>query len=211
MLARDCSLATPHKDGWTAEHLLALCNDIDCGPAFVDLISALATWDVTDITCDLLSSATLVVLLKKTDEEMEALKHRQGPLYNHPQRPLGMGNTIPKIAANCVLANLQPAVGVSLGAHQFAVIAKGGCDMIQWILQIIMEAEPDLARACMDASNAFGDLERPCIRVALEANVALHPLIPLYDVLYTRGAGALWFYDELGNFILCVFCRRGVG
>ena len=24
--------------------------------------------------------------------------------------------------------------------------------MIQWILQIVMEAEPDLARACLDAS-----------------------------------------------------------
>jgi hypothetical protein len=82
--------------------------------------------------------------------------------------------------------------------------------MIQWILQIIMEAEPDLARACLDASNAFGDLERPCIRVALEANVALYPLLPLFDVLYTRGCGVLWFYDELGNFILGVFCRQGV-
>ena len=51
--------------------------------------------------------------------------------------------------------------------------------MIQWLSQIVMEAEPDLARACLDASNAFGDQERPCIREALEANVALHPLIPL--------------------------------
>ncbi len=73
-----------------------------------------------------------------------------------------------------------------------------------------MEAEPDLARATLDASNAFGDMERPCIRVALEANVALHPLIPLYDVLYTRGKGELWFYDEMGTFILGVLCRRGV-
>jgi hypothetical protein len=82
--------------------------------------------------------------------------------------------------------------------------------MIQWILQIIMEAEPDLARATLDAINALGDLERPCIRVALKANVAVHPLIPLYDVLYTRGKGELLFYDELGNFVLSVLCRKGV-
>ena len=69
--------------------------------------------------------------------------------------------------------------------------------MIQWILQIIMEAEPDLARATLDANNAFGDLERPCMRYALEGNEALDPLIPLYDVLYTRGKGKLLFYDEL--------------
>jgi hypothetical protein len=90
------------------------------------------------------------------------------------------------------------------------VNAKGGCDIIQWILQIIMEVEPDLTRANLDASNTFGDLERPCITAALEVDVALHPLLPLYDFLYTRGSGVLWFYDELGNFILCVFCRRGV-
>jgi hypothetical protein len=51
----------------------------------------------------------------------------------------------------------------------------------------------------LDANNAFGDLERPCIGAALEANMALHPMIPLYDVLYTRGKGELLFYDELGN------------
>jgi hypothetical protein len=82
--------------------------------------------------------------------------------------------------------------------------------MIQWILHIIMEAEPDLARATLDANNAFGDLERPCIKTALEANVALHPLIPLYDVLYTRGKRELWFYYEQGNFVLSVLCRKGV-
>ena len=31
--------------------------------------------------------------------------------------------------------------------------------MIQWILHITMEADLDLAREIMNASNAFGDLE----------------------------------------------------
>ena len=82
--------------------------------------------------------------------------------------------------------------------------------MIQRILQIIMETEPDLARETFDANNAFGDLERPCIRAALEANVALHPLIPMYDVLHTKGMGEIWFYDEMGNLILSVLRRKGV-
>ncbi len=41
-------------------------------------------------------------------------------------------------------------------------------------------------------------------------HVLLHPLIPLFDVLYTRGSGELWFYDEFGNFVLSLFCKRGV-
>ena len=108
-----------------------MCKDADCGAAFTDVIAALVAGDVTDDTCDLLSSATLVVLLKKTEEAMEALELRQGQLYKKPQRPLGMGSTIPKIAANCILAQVQPDVGVLSGAHQCAVHAKGGCEMIQ--------------------------------------------------------------------------------
>jgi hypothetical protein len=88
----------------------------------------MAGGDVTDDTCDLMSSTTLVILLKKTEEEMEALRQKQGSNYRQPQRPLGLGSTIPKIAANCVIAKVQLAIGVSAGAHQFAVNAKGGCD-----------------------------------------------------------------------------------
>jgi hypothetical protein len=73
-----------------------------------------------------------------------------------------------------------------------------------------MDGEPDLAKSCMDASKSFGDLEHPHIRAAMEANAALYPLIPLYDVLYTRGSGQLWYYGDMGNFIILVLCKRGV-
>ena len=73
-----------------------------------------------------------------------------------------------------------------------------------------MEVEPDLARATLDAINAFGDRERPCIWTTLLADVLLHPIIPHYDVLYTRGSGELWYYDEDGNFVLAILCKRGV-
>ncbi len=80
--------------------------------AFADIIASLAAGDVTDATCELMSSATLVILLEKTEEEMEALRLKQGPHYRQPQRPLGMGSTIPKFATNCVLEKIQPSVGV---------------------------------------------------------------------------------------------------
>ena len=90
-LAEVAPLTTPHRDGWRAEHLLAICKDADCGAAFTDVIAALTDGDVTDETCDLLSSGTIVVL-KKTEEEMETLKLNQGQLYRQPQRHLGMGS-----------------------------------------------------------------------------------------------------------------------
>ena len=97
-------LTTPHKDGCRAEHLLRLGDDQACEVAITDLVGALAAGDVTDSTCDLMSSAaTLAVLLKKMEEEMEALKAKQGDHYRQPQRLLGMGSTIPKLAPNRVL------------------------------------------------------------------------------------------------------------
>jgi len=88
-LAEVAPLTTPHKYSWHAGHLLALCKDADCGAAFTDVIAALVAGDITDDTCDLLSSATNVVLMKKSEEEMEALKLRQGQLYMHPTGLLG--------------------------------------------------------------------------------------------------------------------------
>jgi len=65
-MSKVAALTTPHKDGWRVEHLLAVCKDADCGASCTDVIAALAAGDVTDDTCDLLSSTILVVLLKKT-------------------------------------------------------------------------------------------------------------------------------------------------
>ena len=48
-------LTTPHRDGWRAEHLLALCKDADCEATFCVVIAALTDEDVTDVTCHLLS------------------------------------------------------------------------------------------------------------------------------------------------------------
>ena len=160
-------LTTPHKDGWRAEHLLALSANLSCVEALADLIRAVAMRDATDATCDILSSATLVVLLKKTEAEMVALREAQGDAFFQPQRPLGVEGAITMLATSCVLGVVDTAVGAAAGPHRFAINTKGVCDMVQWILQIIMEAEPDLARACLDIANRFGDIERPGIRVAL--------------------------------------------
>jgi hypothetical protein len=97
---------------------------------------------------------------------------------------------------------VEAVVSVAAGPHQFAINAKGGCDMVQWVRQIIMEAEPDLARAYLDAINAFVDLERLCIRAALLADILLHPLTPLYDAIYTRGCGELCTTTRLATLSL---------
>ena len=104
-------LTTPHRDEWRADHLLRLGADQDCMAALTDMVAALVAGDATDATCDLLSSATLVILLKKTKAEMEALRAKQGAAYMQPQRPLGMGSTIPKLVASCVLDIAPPAIG----------------------------------------------------------------------------------------------------
>jgi len=54
-----------------------------------------------------------------------------GEAYLQPQRPLGMGGTLTKLAATRVLGIVESVVGVAVGPHPFiAVNAKGECDMV---------------------------------------------------------------------------------
>jgi hypothetical protein len=52
---------------------------------------------------DILSSTTLIILLKKDTATMEALKAAQGEAYLQPRRPIGMGTALAKLACNCAL------------------------------------------------------------------------------------------------------------
>jgi hypothetical protein len=62
----------------------------------------------------------------------------------------------------------------------------------------------------MDGINAFGYIERVCIRATLEANPSLHMLIPVFEMLYEFGRGQLWYYDENGNCVESHYNRCGV-
>jgi len=110
---------------------------------------------VTDATFDLLSSANLDIILKKTEAEMAVMHAALGEACLQPHRPLGMGGTLTKLAAVCVMGVMEVVAGVAAGFHQFEVNAKGGCLMVQWVLQNIMEIDPDLVRARRDAINAL--------------------------------------------------------
>ena len=81
------------------------------------MVATMVAGDVTNATCDLLTSAALVILLKKTEAEMEALIARQGSAYMQPHRSLDMGSAIPKLDASCVLDIVQPTIGVAAGAN----------------------------------------------------------------------------------------------
>ena len=92
--------------------------------AFTDLIDANDARDVANDTCDLLSSATPMVLLKTIEEEMEALRQKQGLEFKQPHRPLGKESTIPKIAANYVMKKGQPTIGVFAGLRTSSVSVR---------------------------------------------------------------------------------------
>ena len=47
-----------------------------------------------------------------------------------------------------------------------------------------LESNGKLSAACLDGVNAFGEINRSCIRAAIEANPSLHLLLPLFEMLY---------------------------
>jgi hypothetical protein len=174
------------------------------------MLTAVVTGDVPQKTTDFLSSSTLIILLKKDATSMEALKLAQGEAYLQPQRLIGMGTTVAKLACNCALEMVKEAMGPAIGPSQFAVETKGGCALLQWALQMAMDAKPALAGASLEAINAYGDIEREYIEASIKANPYLRLLLPLYELLYKRGEGILWHYDEHGNFVMGTRQLRGV-
>ena len=73
-----------------------------------------------------------------------------------------------------------------------------------------MEVKPKLARASLDGINAYDEIERECIEAAIRANPYLHGLLPMFELMYKRGEGVLWYYDENGNFVMKARKKRGV-
>ena len=64
-------------------------------------ISNIATGNVPSVTADYLASATLVALMKKSEEDMEALRDLLGPSFVLPIRPLAMSCVFVELAFNC--------------------------------------------------------------------------------------------------------------
>jgi hypothetical protein len=88
-------------------------------------VTTVVQGDVSNKITDLLSSATMVILLKKDAETMVVMKETLGSTYVQPQRPLGMGSTMIKIASNCALLMLRGSFGAAVGPSQLSVEAKG--------------------------------------------------------------------------------------
>ncbi len=87
---------------------------------------------------------------------------------------------------------------------------KGGFALLHLAIQMALEAKPNLAASSLDNFNAYGEIERDCIEAAIKANPYLHNLLPLFELLYRRGAGELWYNDKNGNFVMGSRIMRGV-
>ena len=68
--------------------------------------------------------------------------------------------------------------------------------MVQLAAQAIFEELPHLAVASVDARNAFNAIFREAIMASLAANPRLHPLIPIYKLLYLDRATELLYYQD---------------
>jgi hypothetical protein len=73
-----------------------------------------------------------------------------------------------------------------------------------------MESNGSLAPTCLVGINAFVKIERDCIRATIEANPSLHMIIPVFEMLYERVNGQLWYYDETGNYVESHYSECGV-
>jgi len=71
-IAAALPVTSPHRDGWRMEHLEALARDHAFAATLATFISNIATRNVPSVTADYLTSATIVALLKKSEEDTQA-------------------------------------------------------------------------------------------------------------------------------------------
>ena len=141
------------------EHFVSFAADQACGEALAALMTTIVKGDVSKKIADLLSSETSLILVKKDAETMAIMKEALGADYVQPQRPLGMGFTLVKIASNYALTMLLGSLGAAVGPSQFLVETKGGCNLMKCALQMAMKFNGSLAATCLDGINAFGEIE----------------------------------------------------
>jgi len=143
-----------------------------------------------------MASATLVGLLKKPREEVAELKAQHdrdhpGEVFCPPIRPLGIGSVWIRLALSASLIQLEGSLREAVGYHQYCM-EPGGCEMVLHATEALLQGRTDLVCLQVDAMNAFNCVTRDAIRAAILSHPALHPLLPAYDMLYTRREGELW-------------------
>jgi hypothetical protein len=157
---RECIAATPlltspHIAGWRMEHSETLSRDDALAIPLATFISNIATGDVPATTADYIAFATLVALLKKNEEDIQALRELLGPDFVLSIRPLAMACVFVKLSCNCVLSRINDVIADVTGPCQFAVGCKRGCESLQWAMYVAMEAGLASTQLVMDAINGL--------------------------------------------------------
>jgi hypothetical protein len=92
-----------------------LAKDDACSNALAALVTVVYMADVPTKMAVILSSATLVVLLKMDAADMEGMKRRLGPAYVQTRRPIAMGMAIVnKVECTYALLLLKEAMGSAI-------------------------------------------------------------------------------------------------
>ncbi len=96
----------------------ALPRDEAFTAAIATIISNIATGNVHDVTADYLESPTLVALLKKSEEDTQALRDLLlGPSFVLPIHPLAMASVIVKLACNFTLSGIKDDIADVTGPN----------------------------------------------------------------------------------------------
>jgi hypothetical protein len=80
-IAAAAPLSSPHKDGWRVEHMAPLAVDQARGEALAAFMMTVRRGEVSMKVANLLSSATLAILLKNDADTMAAMKEALGENY----------------------------------------------------------------------------------------------------------------------------------
>ena len=101
-----------------------------------------------------------------------------------------------RLASLALLIAMADPIAEAAGPRQHCINTPGGAEMVQSAVQALLEDRPDLAAVSLDAENAFNMLDRGAVEAALRADPSLHPLIPIFEMLYKDRDPELWYYGS---------------
>jgi hypothetical protein len=146
--------------------------------------------NISDIAADFKASATGSDLHKHTCVDRDATRLRgEAP----KGRPLALGSVMSRLARCHAIAWIATVAVDHMGNVQTSIFTKSGIERAMDTTRIGLQTIPYCNLLSLDLENAVNIISHLSFLVELCKRPDLHPIIPLVEIIYSRGSNVYCF------------------
>jgi hypothetical protein len=177
-------LASPHVARWRWEHV----SDSN-GPAWRKLVNRYSAGNIPEAAAAFVATATWWALHKQTRVDRDATR-LGGEAHEVP--PLAAGSVMSRLVHCYAIVRIETFAADHMGNKslyiQRSVFTEAGIKRAIHTTRIGQQAIHDGNRLSLDRENAFNTISRRRFLAQLYKNPDLHPIIPLVEMIHSRGS-----------------------